>query len=256
MRELILCNKKTGVPVLGAAIAAGAVMGQQPARADSEHKVWEQLARCESSGNWSSNTGNAYYGGLQFWQPTWRAFGGLRFAPRADLASRREQIAVATKVVRAQGWGAWPACARRLGAGARTAAMSDRSLDDRGDGTGRATRTASGREASGTKASKESKASKAKATAKAARTTKAPKTAGAARATRTTRASTTKRVRAATATARVRATHVVKHGETLTEIAARYGVKGGWRHLYMVNKVRIGANPNLIRTGARLAMPG
>ncbi|MGW8398155.1 transglycosylase family protein [Streptomyces lydicus] len=76
---------------------------------------WGCLAECESSGDWHINTGNSFYGGLQFWQPTWEAFGGLAFAPRADLASRAEQIEIAKRVQAAQGWGAWPVCARRYG---------------------------------------------------------------------------------------------------------------------------------------------
>ncbi|MEU9503384.1 transglycosylase family protein [Streptomyces sp. NPDC048196] len=76
---------------------------------------WSCLAECESSGDWHINTGNTFYGGLQFWQPTWEAFGGLAFARRADLATRKEQIQVAKKVQAAQGWGAWPVCARRYG---------------------------------------------------------------------------------------------------------------------------------------------
>ncbi|MFI1157963.1 transglycosylase family protein [Streptomyces sioyaensis] len=76
---------------------------------------WGCLAECESSGDWHINTGNTFYGGLQFWQPTWEEFGGLEFAPRADLATRDEQIEVAKRVQAAQGWGAWPECARRYG---------------------------------------------------------------------------------------------------------------------------------------------
>ncbi|MGW7489268.1 transglycosylase family protein [Streptomyces sp. NPDC054786] len=76
---------------------------------------WGCLAECESSGDWHVNTGNTFYGGLQFWQPTWEAFGGLDFAERADLASRDEQIKIAKRVQAAQGWGAWPECARRYG---------------------------------------------------------------------------------------------------------------------------------------------
>ncbi|MFF4602185.1 transglycosylase family protein [Streptomyces sp. NPDC001339] len=76
---------------------------------------WTCLADCESGGDWRSNTGNRFYGGLQFWQPTWEDFGGLAFAPRADLASRDEQIEVAKRVQAAQGWRAWPVCAKRYG---------------------------------------------------------------------------------------------------------------------------------------------
>jgi hypothetical protein len=77
--------------------------------------VWDELAQCESRGDWHINTGNGYYGGLQFWQPTWEGFGGTEFAPRADLASREHQIVVAERVLAVQGWNAWPACSRKLG---------------------------------------------------------------------------------------------------------------------------------------------
>ncbi|MEU0820049.1 transglycosylase family protein [Streptomyces mirabilis] len=78
-----------------------------------DHWPWGCLAKCESGGRWHANTGNHHYGGLQFRQATWVAFGGRRYAPRADLARREQQIKVAKLVVRAQGWGAWPVCAKR-----------------------------------------------------------------------------------------------------------------------------------------------
>ncbi|MGV9558276.1 transglycosylase family protein [Streptomyces sp. NPDC003401] len=82
-------------PAAGAASAA-------PARAD-----WDAIARCESGGDWRANTGNGYYGGLQFSQRSWVAAGGLRHAPRADLASRKSQIAVARRLAAMQGMNAW-----------------------------------------------------------------------------------------------------------------------------------------------------
>ncbi|KUN06466.1 peptidase [Streptomyces canus] len=77
--------------------------------------IWNKVAACESSSHWSINTGNGYYGGLQFTQSTWEAYGGTRYAPRADLATRDQQIAVAEKVLDGQGPGAWPACSVRAG---------------------------------------------------------------------------------------------------------------------------------------------
>jgi hypothetical protein len=68
---------------------------------------WDSVAACESSGNWQANTGNGYYGGLQFSLRTWFSFGGRG---RPDLVSRVEQIAVAERVLRVQGPGAWPVC--------------------------------------------------------------------------------------------------------------------------------------------------
>ncbi|WP_369168274.1 transglycosylase family protein [Streptomyces sp. R28] len=86
--------------------------------------VWDRIAQCESGGNWHINTGNGYYGGLQFAPSTWRAYGGTAYAPTADGASRAQQIAVATKVQRAQGWGAWPTCSARAGADGSAPAAS------------------------------------------------------------------------------------------------------------------------------------
>jgi len=78
--------------------------------------IWDAIASCESGGNWAINTGNGFYGGVQFDLGTWAANGGLRFAPRADLATRDEQIAIAQVTQARQGWGAWPVCSGRAGA--------------------------------------------------------------------------------------------------------------------------------------------
>jgi resuscitation-promoting factor RpfA len=102
-----------GITTAGAVAAAPLVLAG-PAQAASG-STWDRLARCESSGNWSINTGNGYYGGLQFSPSTWRAFGGGAYASTANRASRSEQIRIAEKVLDAQGWGAWPACSRKLG---------------------------------------------------------------------------------------------------------------------------------------------
>jgi uncharacterized protein YabE (DUF348 family) len=74
--------------------------------------VWDKIAQCESGGNWSINTGNGFYGGLQFSLGTWRAYGGHGMP---NNASRSTQIAIAKKIQARQGWGAWPACTRKLG---------------------------------------------------------------------------------------------------------------------------------------------
>lgn len=71
--------------------------------------TWDRIAACESGGNWSTNTGNGYYGGLQFSQATWEGAGGTKYAPRADLASRDQQIAVASKLSLSN----WPTCGSR-----------------------------------------------------------------------------------------------------------------------------------------------
>ena len=94
-----------------AAVAIGVAAGPASAAAPND---WDAVAACESSGNWSINTGNGYYGGLQFSQSTWEAFGGAAYAPRADLATKEQQIAVAERTLDVQGPGAWPTCGRGL----------------------------------------------------------------------------------------------------------------------------------------------
>lgn len=69
---------------------------------------WDAIAQAESSGNWQANTGNGFYGGLQFTQSSWEAAGGLKYAARADLATKQQQIAVAEELLKMQGPGAWP----------------------------------------------------------------------------------------------------------------------------------------------------
>jgi hypothetical protein len=81
----------------------------------SEGSRWDQLAQCESGGNWSINTGNGFSGGVQFLQSTWLAMGGGEFAPDAYLASKAQQIIVAERLVKVSGWGAWPGCTSKFG---------------------------------------------------------------------------------------------------------------------------------------------
>lgn len=80
---------------------------------------WDRLAQCESGGNWATNTGNGFGGGLQFahgsrWS-TWRAFGGEEFAPHPWEATREQQIEIAERVLASSGWAAWPGCTRMFG---------------------------------------------------------------------------------------------------------------------------------------------
>ena len=101
------------IAVTGAVIGGGslALATQAQAATDGE---WEQVAACESGGNWAINTGNGYQGGLQFAPSTWAAHGGAQFASAANLASKNEQIAIAEHVLATQGRGAWPVCGRGL----------------------------------------------------------------------------------------------------------------------------------------------
>ena len=94
------------------AIATGAPLALAGTASAAPESAWDKLAQCESGGNWKINSGNGYYGGIQFNATTWRAFGG---SGMPHQASRTEQIAVAERVLDAQGWKAWPACSRKLG---------------------------------------------------------------------------------------------------------------------------------------------
>ena len=94
------------VPLVAAIpLAAGSA---SPASAATS--AWDRLAGCESGGNWGINTGNGFSGGLQFTSGTWAAYGGTQYASSANHASREQQIAVAERVLKGQGIGAWPVC--------------------------------------------------------------------------------------------------------------------------------------------------
>jgi resuscitation-promoting factor RpfA len=212
-------------------------------------RTWDRLANCESGGDWHINSGNGYYGGLQFSAPTWRAFGGARFAIRADLASRPEQITIAEKVLDVQGWGAWPACSRRLGLGSDEAkgtpsvivdGRSDREIAearaDRGrDRESLAKGTGRHRGSPAVEAEKAQQAEEA-AFRMAAREAKAQ-----------ARAERQAAMRAKRTLERI---YVVRSGDTLSRIADKYGTS--WQELYERNRAAIGSDPDVLRIGTRL----
>ena len=201
--------RAAGVTAVGAAIpvlTAGTAHAAAPG-------VWEKVAACESSGDWAAATGNGYSGGLQFSASTWSAYGGDRYASSANLATEAEQIAIAQRVLRAQGPGAWPVCSVRAGL-------------TRADGAG----TVSAAPAR-TAPAKRHPAPKTPARPKAP----APKTQAA--------------VHPGAGSVR----HTVRAGETLSGIAQELGVPGGWQALYAQNRRVIGADPDLIRPGEQLS---
>jgi LysM repeat protein len=118
-RRASALRRITGRVAVGT-VAAGAVgVASLLGTAGTAHAApsvnWDAVAACESSGNWHINTGNGFYGGLQFTQSTWAAYGGKAYAARADLATREQQIAVAERTLAGQGIGAWPVCGKRAG---------------------------------------------------------------------------------------------------------------------------------------------
>jgi LysM repeat protein len=205
--------------------------------ASAATSAWDRLAGCESGGNWGINTGNGYYGGLQFADGTWDGNGGGKYASRADLATRAEQIVIASKVLNSSGWGPWPACSSRLGLGSdekREALATADAIRARLSG---GSAPASNDSTSGDKASSpaDSTKSSAETVAKDNRV-------------QTERANRGKHRKAAPSGD----VYVVRRGDTLSAIARNRDVPGGWQKLYRINKATIGSNPGLIRPGQHL----
>ncbi|MFF4503174.1 transglycosylase family protein [Streptomyces sp. NPDC001401] len=107
-------NRASLTVTVGGAGMAIPLIGTGTAHA-ADVSTWNKVAACESTNNWSINTGNGFYGGLQFTQSTWEAYGGGKYARRADLATKDQQIAVAEKVLEGQGPRAWPVCSQKAG---------------------------------------------------------------------------------------------------------------------------------------------
>ncbi|QES48604.1 transglycosylase [Streptomyces venezuelae] len=218
--------------VTGAAIAAP-LMAAGTANAATASQ-WDTVAKCESGGNWSINTGNGYYGGLQFSASTWAAYGGKAYAATANKASKAQQIAVAEKVLKGQGKGAWPHC----GKGLTNAAYNGGSA-----GTSNGSSTKSGTEVKkATKPKTETKRTETPTTRSERSQTPAPSKP-------VSKPAAKPAAPAAPVTPKTgTGSYEVKAGDTLGAIADAHGVKGGWQHLYELNKD--------ILTDADLIFPG
>ncbi|MEU6194551.1 transglycosylase family protein [Streptomyces sp. NPDC047061] len=199
----------TGVAVAAPLMAAGSAS----AATASE---WDAVAQCESGGNWAINTGNGYYGGLQFSASTWAAYGGTQYAAQANQATKAQQITIAEKVLAAQGKGAWPVC-----------------------GTGLSNATYTGSSASGSSSSSTSTSSRTTDTQAASRSAERPA------ATRTVTTPTGKKVK------KGNGEYKVVKGDTLSSIAEKHKVKGGWQALFKLNK-GIVADADFIYPGQQL----
>ncbi|MEO3770358.1 transglycosylase family protein [Micromonospora sp. B9E7] len=123
-RHRRVTTRRLAVGTLAVGAVTGAVALFGPAAPAQAGVNWDAIAQCESGGNWKINTGNGYFGGLQFSQSTWAGYGGKKYAARADLASRGEQIAIAEKVLDGQGIGAWPTCGKKGGSSGGSATKS------------------------------------------------------------------------------------------------------------------------------------
>ena len=201
------------VGVTGAAAVAGPLMAAGSASAATASE-WDAVAQCESGGNWSINTGNGYYGGLQFSASTWAAYGGTQYASTANQATKAQQIAIAEKVLASQGKGAWPSC----GVGLSSAAYNGSA--------------ATGGEQS-TRSTEEKPASRSADRPAAEKSTK------------TVTTPTGKKVKKGDGE------YKVAKGDTLSTIAADHDVKGGWEKLFELNK-DIVQDADLIYPGQQL----
>jgi LysM repeat protein len=190
--------------------------------------TWDKVAQCESGGDWSINTGNGYYGGLQFSQSSWEAAGGLQYAPRADLATKDQQIAVAEKLLALQGPGAW-SCAS---AGGLTAGGP---APDINTGGGSSSASSAGSSSSASSASSASSSSASSSSSGSASTG-------------STHASGH---HSATTWRRGNGSYTVVHGDTLSKIAAKHHVRGGWHKLFQLNQDVV-KNADLIYPGQHL----
>ncbi|GAA1076269.1 hypothetical protein GCM10009665_79810 [Kitasatospora nipponensis] len=110
-------RNRVRMAVLGGTLAVLPVAGLVTATASSAAAptTWDKVAQCEATGNWSINSGNGFYGGLQFTQSTWAAYGGTAYAAQANQATKAQQITIGEKVLASQGPGAWPICSVKAG---------------------------------------------------------------------------------------------------------------------------------------------
>ncbi|MDN5769231.1 MAG: transglycosylase family protein [Humibacillus sp.] len=224
-------HRIAGVGIAGVATIAGGLAMAAPASAST----WDGVAACESGGNWSINTGNGFYGGLQFTKSTWLAYGGGQYASRADLASKSAQIAVAQRTLKGQGPGAWPVCSRKAGLTRSNGGAASASA-----GTSRST----------TRSSVSTKKTY-KAPKKVTRTYTAPKRVTTQKTYSAPQKTYTTKSYASTAHG---AKITVRSGNTLSKLAASHNVKGGWKAIYAANRNVIN-NPNLIFVGQVIQLP-
>ena len=209
-----LLRRVVGVLVAVALTLGLAALASAPAEAARKKTVWDKVAACESGGRWKINTGNGYYGGLQFSGSTWRAFGGRKYAKQAHKASKGEQIAIARRVLASQGPGAWPTCSRKANLTKKNGKASKKATPTTNPGVVKKKKSV--------KKSKKVVASEKKAS-------------------KTTSSSSSK----------VGVT--VKSGDTLAKLARKYHVSGGWRTLWKLNKKTL-RNPNTLRVGQVLVV--
>jgi resuscitation-promoting factor RpfA len=204
------------VVAAGAPVVPAVLLAAPAAHADTD---WDALAECESSGNWSINTGNGFGGGLQFTDSTWRAFGG---SGQPEDASREQQIQVAERVKAEQGMNAWPTCSKKTGNTDDSPNSSVPSADEESDPSSAGSDEDSSSSDSDSDTDSDDSSSDAEV-----RTVRDTNTSGAS------------------------GSYTVKAGDTLSSIAASHGAT--WRSLAQANP-DVATDPNLIFPGQTLTM--
>ncbi|OIH99827.1 MULTISPECIES: transglycosylase family protein [unclassified Curtobacterium] len=228
MKKLSRTRTIVGGLAFAGIAATGVGLAAAPANAASG-STWDALAQCESGGNWAINTGNGYYGGLQFNLGTWQANGG---AGNPASASREAQIAVAERVLASQGWGAWPACSAKLGlSGTSGAAPAAAAPAPQAPVQQAAPTQQAAPQQTAPQQTAPSTTESAPAPAPAATTPSKPapvETSG--------------------------KTYTIKSGDTLDSIATKLTIDGGWKQLWAANTSTID-DANLIYAGQELQLP-
>ncbi|MEW1634357.1 transglycosylase family protein [Streptomyces sp. NPDC093801] len=221
--------------VAGVAVAAPLMAaGSASAATVSE---WDKVASCESGGNWSINTGNGYYGGLQFSASTWAAYGGKAYAAQANQATKSQQIAIAEKVLKGQGKGAWPSC----GVGLSNSAYN-----------GGGSTTTPAKPKPETKPAPAKPAPAKPSTPKADTETKSTGS-GSGNWTPSKPAPSKPSAPKGGTPATGNGSYTVQEGDTLGTIAEANGVKGGWEKLFDLNKDTV-KDADLIFPGQKLKL--
>ncbi|WP_406394631.1 transglycosylase family protein [Streptomyces sp. NBC_00887] len=273
--------------VTGSAIAIP-LLGATGAHA-ADASTWDRVAECESGGMWSADLGNGYYGGLQLSQDTWSEYGGTAFAPRADLASRSQQISVAEKVLDDQGVTAWASCAVISGLAldntlpgvdpgsepttepSDTATPSDdasatpssdasgnasgnRNTDNRGGETGKADKSTGSDKPDSFPSPETSETSDGSTGAPGGKHRGTPAPEASAGTGSTDGRESGRHASRGDADARDGGdgTYTVRTGDNLWAIADAQELPGGWTALYEANKDELGSDPDLILPGQNL----
>ena len=275
-------RRATASIVAGMTLAGAAAVGfSAPAQAATVD-TWDRLAECESSGTWDINTGNGFYGGVQFTLSSWQAVGGEGYPHQA---SKAEQIKRAEILQDLQGWGAWPLCSQKLGltqadadagdvdateaapvAVERTATVQRQSAADEAAAEQAAAEQAAADQAAAERwAAEQAAAEQAAADKAAAQRAAAAEKAAAQKAAAAEKAAAQKAAAAEQAAAQKAAaaeqavvaeaeTIVVKSGDSLWKLANEYEVEGGWTALYEANKGAV-SDAAVIYVGQELVLP-